>query len=40
LRTISPASWEHILLTGYYDLADNDPHWDIDSAIKRLDLAA
>jgi TnpA family transposase len=40
LRTISPASWEHILLTGFYDLADNDPHWDIDSAIKRLNLAA
>ena len=40
LRGISPASWEHILLNGFYDLADNEPHWDIDSAIKRLDLAA
>jgi hypothetical protein len=40
LRTISPASWEHILQTGFYDLADNEPYWDIDSTIKRLDLAA
>jgi len=40
LWTISPASWEPILLNGFYDLADNDPHWDIDSTIKRLDLAA
>jgi len=40
LRTISPASWEHILLNGFYDLADNDPDWDIDSTIRRLDLAA
>lgn len=40
LQTISPASWEHILLNGFYDLADNDPHWDIDSTIRQLDLAA
>jgi TnpA family transposase len=40
LRTISPASWEHILLNGFYDLADNDSHWDIDSMIRQLDLAA
>jgi TnpA family transposase len=40
LRSISPASWEHILLNGFYGLADNDPGWDIDSTIRQLDLAA
>ena len=40
LRSISPASWEHILLTGYYDLTDNDEHWDIESEIKEVRLAA
>ena len=39
LRSISPASWEHILLNGIYDLAENDESWDIDSEIEGLDLA-
>ncbi len=40
LRSISPASWEHILLNGRYDLAENDEHWEIGAEIKRLNLAA
>lgn len=40
LRSISPASWEHILINGYYDLADNDEYWDIESEVEGLNLAA
>ncbi len=40
LKMISPASWEHILLNGFYNLADNDEHWDIESELKGLRLAA
>jgi TnpA family transposase len=40
LRSVSPASWEHLLLNGFYDLADNDEHWNIDVEIKGLKLAA
>ncbi len=40
LRSISPASWENIILNGYYDLSDNDEYWDIESEIKNLNLAA
>ena len=40
LKMISPASWEHILLNGFYNLADNDEKWDIESELKGLNLAA
>lgn len=40
LKMISPASWEHILLNGFYNLADNDEQWDIESELKQLRLAA
>ena len=40
LRSISPASWEHLLLSGFYDLADNEEHWDVESEVKGLNLAA
>lgn len=40
LRSISPASWENITLNGFYDLADNDEHWDIESNMKDLKLMA
>ena len=40
LKMISPASWEHILLNGFYDLADNDEQWDIESELKQLRLTA
>jgi len=40
LRSISPASWEHILLNGFYDLADNDDHWNIETEIINMELAA
>jgi len=40
LKSISPASWEHILLNGFYDLAENDNQWDIKSEILSLNLAA
>jgi TnpA family transposase len=40
LRAISPASWEHILLNGFYDLAENDDKWEIGAEIESLNLAA
>ena len=40
LRSISPASWENIILNGYYDMSDNDAHWNIESDMKSLNLAA
>jgi len=40
LRLISPASWENIILNGYYDMSDNDEHWNIESEMKGLKLAA
>ncbi len=40
LRSVSPASWEHLLLSGVYDLAENDDHWDVESEIIGLNLAA
>lgn len=40
LKSISPASWENIILNGRYDLSDNDESWDIESVVKSLDLAA
>jgi len=40
LRSISPASWEHILLNGFYDLADNDDYWNIETEIIDMKLAA
>ena len=40
LKNISPASWEYIMLNGFYDLADNDEEWDFDEAVRELNLAA
>ena len=40
LRSISPASWDHLLLSGFYDLSENDDQWDIESEIRGLNLAA
>ena len=36
LKMISPASWEHILLGGFYNLAAKDEKWDIESELKDL----
>ena len=40
LGAISPASWENVILNGFYDLADNDDHWDIESKLGNIQLAA
>ena len=40
LQAISPASWENILLNGFYDLSENDEQWDVESKLKNLILAA
>lgn len=40
LKNISPASWEHIMLNGFYDLAENDEDWDLDAAVRGVSLAA
>lgn len=40
LQSISPASWENIILNGHYDLSENDENWEIESQFKALDLAA
>ena len=40
LKNISPASWEHIMLNGFYDLAENDEDWDLDEAVKGVSFAA
>lgn len=40
LKNISPASWEHIMLNGFYDLAENDEGWDLDAAVRVVSLAA
>lgn len=40
LKSISPASWEHIVLNGFYDLSDNDGEWDLDAAVRGVSLAA
>ncbi|HDY82086.1 MAG TPA: hypothetical protein ENH48_03890, partial [Halieaceae bacterium] len=40
LRLIPPASWENIILNGYYDMSDNDEHWNIEPEMKGLKLAA
>ena len=39
LQSVSPASWENVILNGYYDLSDNDEHWDIQSEIEKINLA-
>ena len=38
-KNISPASWEHIMLNGFYDLAENDDEWDFDAAVRGVSLA-
>jgi len=40
LQRISPASWENIILNGYYDLSDNDELWDIESEVGKVNIAA
>ena len=40
IQNISPASWEHIMLSGFYDLADNADQWDPDAAVEGISLAA
>lgn len=40
LKNISPASWEHIMLDGFYDLAENDDNWDLGIAVRGVSLAA
>jgi len=40
LKTISPASWEHIILNGFYDLYETNENWDIESQFERLEIAA
>jgi hypothetical protein len=40
LKTISPVSWEHISLNGFYDVAENDENWDINEEIEKLELSA
>ena len=40
LKLISPASWENIILNGFYDLSDNDDYWDIESKMDKLKIAA
>jgi hypothetical protein len=30
LKNISPASCEHVMLNGFYDLAENDDEWGLD----------
>ncbi|NQY34759.1 MAG: hypothetical protein HRT37_07320 [Alteromonadaceae bacterium] len=40
LQSVSPASWENVILNGYYDLSDNDEHWDIQSEIEKINLAS
>ena len=40
LKTISPASWANIILNGFYDLTENKRHWDIESQITDLNIAA
>ena len=40
LKNISPASWEHIMLNGFYDLADNDDEWDLDAEVRSISLAS
>ncbi len=40
LKLISPASWENIILNGFYDLAENDEAWEIESEMHDLRLAA
>ncbi len=40
LTTISPVSWEHISLNGFYDLAENDETWDVNKEIEKFKLVA
>ncbi len=40
LGSISPASWENVILNGHYDLTDDDDHWDIESKLENIKLAA
>jgi len=40
LKTISPTSWEHIILNGFYDLYETNENWDIESQFERLVIAA
>ena len=40
LKNISPASWEHIMLSGFYDLAENDDKWDLDAEVRGVSLAS
>ncbi len=40
LKTISPVSWEHISLNGFYDLAENDETWDVNKEIEKFELVA
>jgi hypothetical protein len=40
LKNISPASWEHIMLNGFYDLGENDDEWDLDTEARGISLAS
>jgi len=40
LKTISPVSWEHISLNGFYDLAENDEFWDVKEEIESIEFVA
>ena len=40
LQSVSPASWENIMLNGHYDLSENDEDWEIESQVKALNLVA
>ena len=39
-KTISPISWEHISLNGFYDVAENDESWDVNEEIESLEFVA
>jgi len=39
-KIISPASWENVILNGFYDLTESNDEWDIESQIARLEIAA
>ena len=36
----SSSPWEHIMLNGFYDLAENDDEWDLDAAVRDIRLVA
>jgi TnpA family transposase len=39
-KSISPVSWEHISLNGFYDVAENDEFWDVNEEIESLEFIA